>query len=151
MASWKYVLSAVCSVGMASSVALAYRAAPEFSALDSRSEVFTDVEPVLLPETVTSSGIAGGGEFVFAVVVDTTGKIETATVQTLLAKDSASAQAVRQQLGFVRYVPGRMIEVMSSCVRINRTLRHCGGKASRVRLIRRRVLLHLEFGSAVAR
>ena len=47
----------------------------------------------------------------------------------------------------LRYVPGRMIEVLSSCVRINRAIRHCGGNSSRVRLVRRRVLLHLEFES----
>jgi hypothetical protein len=107
-------------------------------------QLYSDAEPILLPETVPWVATPRGGEYVFAVVVDTRGHIELATVQTLLAFDSVGAQAIRQQFGRVRYIPGRLIEVNSPCIRINGTLRHCGGDVLTVKKLRQRVLLRLE-------
>ncbi len=75
------------------------------------SERFTDLPGILIPETVTPTIVNGsGGETVFAFVVDTTGRIELPTVQTLLATDSVTARQARVALAGVRYIPARLVQ-----------------------------------------
>lgn len=113
------------------------------------SETFTDVEPTLLAETVPWVATRGG-EFVFAVVVDTLGRIDDGTVQTLLASDSVGAQDIRRVLHRVRYTPARLIQVVSPCIRVNGTTRHCGGERPHTIRIKKRVLLRLELDAKQA-
>ena len=115
------------------------------STSDVRSERFIDLPAILLPETVTPTIVNGkGGEIVFAFVLDTTGRIELPTVETLLAPDSTSAAQARATLATVRYIPARMVQDLGDCIRIDGRLAHCGGTKPGVRKVRVRTVLRLE-------
>lgn len=116
-----------------------------------RSENFTDLAPSLLPESLRLDSAVSPGEYVFVLVVDTAGRVEPGTVQTLMAVDSASAAPARAALGAVRYTPARMIQVTGACVRIDGAARHCGSVGAPVKRLRKRVLLRFEVESSATR
>ncbi len=109
-----------------------------------RSERYTELDPILLPETVRIDAAKRSSEFVFAFVVDTLGRVELSTIQTLLTTDSVSAFKVREKLSSLRYTPARIVRVNGPCVRINDGVSHCGGASPVVIKLRKKVLLRLQ-------
>jgi protein TonB len=82
--------------------------APAFSQLEVDQEIVRHPEsaaPAYPPELL-ARGIEGGAMFRF--VVDTTGTIDPASVQMLMATHPAFAQAVREAMPWMRFEPARM-------------------------------------------
>jgi len=113
------------------------------------SERYTELPPILLPESaaptlpVERTRPGQGAELVFAFVVDTLGRIELSTVETLATPDSATARAARSNLSAIRYVPARLVLDVGRCVTFNGERGHCGGVTPAVRKIRARVVLRI--------
>jgi hypothetical protein len=113
------------------------------------SEQYADFPPILLPESAApllpAERAAPGQatELVFAFVVDTLGRVEVASVETLAAPDSATARAARSGLSGVRYVPARLVLDVGRCVAFNGERGHCGGVTPTVRRIRARAVLRI--------
>jgi len=115
-----------------------------------RSERYTELAPILLPEsTIRASGELSAfrdtaAEVVIAAIVDTSGSIEQPSVQILSATDSATARLIRAGLGGVRYIPARIVLDLGQCVRFNGEQAHCGGATPTVRRLRARVVVRIE-------
>lgn len=110
-----------------------------------RSERWQELAPILLPESgVSAFSARDGASAVFRFVVDTLGRIELGTVETLVADDSASAQEMRRGLSGVRYIPARLIENVGRCVRFNGSNAHCGGATPAIKRVRARVVLTID-------
>lgn len=121
-------------------------ASPDSAAV---SERYTELPPILLPESaapilpVERTQPGQGAELVFAFIVDTLGRVEQATVETLATPDSATARAARSNLHAVRYVPARLVLDVGRCVTFNGDKGHCGGLTPAIRKIRSRVVLRI--------
>jgi hypothetical protein len=119
----------------------------------SLSESWTDLPPILLPESAAPSlahddqGRAKPIDVVLAFIVDTLGRAEREGIETLSATDSAAALAARGSLTGIRYVPRRLVANGSVCVRFNGATAHCGGTAPILRRLRARVVLRIEAGN----
>jgi hypothetical protein len=113
------------------------------------SERYVELPPILLPESAapalpTERTLPGqGAELVFAFIVDTLGRVEGESVETLAAPDSATARAARSNLSGVHYVPARLVLDVGRCVSFNGERGHCGGVAPAVRRIRARTVLRI--------
>jgi hypothetical protein len=113
------------------------------------SEYYDQLPPLLLPEsaapplTKRPDGVGNGGEAVFRFVVDTLGRVELATVETLAATDSVTASDMRQGLSGLRYIPARIVLNVGHCVNFNGVRAHCGGTRPAVKRLRSRVVLQL--------
>jgi hypothetical protein len=113
------------------------------------SEQYADFPPILLPESAApmlpAERAAPGQatELVFALVVDTLGRVEPASVETLAAPDSVTARAARSNLSGVRYIPARLVLDVGRCVAFNGERGHCGGVTPTVRRIRARAVLRI--------
>jgi len=138
------VVAAIVSHG-----ALASPHTSAVSSVSSRSEIYSDLPPILLPESVAPAlpveraRPGQGAELVFAFTVDTLGRVELGTVETLATPDSATAQAARSNLSGVHYVPARLVLDLGRCVTFNGDRGHCGGVTPHVRKIRARVVLRI--------
>ncbi len=89
-------------------------------------------------------GSSAGGDATFAFVVDTAGRVELRSIETLAATDSTTAQALRRGLEQLRYIPKRVVLDVGRCVRVNGVRMHCGGAKPAIRRLRARVVLHVE-------
>lgn len=113
------------------------------------SERWADFPPILLPESAAPALPAErtlpgqGAELVFAFVVDTLGRVESESVETLAAPDSGTARAARTNLSGVHFVPARLVLDVGRCVSFNGERGHCGGVAPAVRKIRARTVLRI--------
>ena len=113
------------------------------------SERYADFPPILLPESAAPvlpaerSRPGQGVELVFAFVVDTLGRVEGASVETLAAPDSATARAARSNLSSVHYVPARLVLDVGRCVSFNGERGHCGGTTPAVKKLRARAVLRI--------
>lgn len=118
--------------------------------LPTASERYDELAPVLLPETAVHAlaagpdGASAGGDATFAFVVDTTGRVELPSIETLAATDSTTARALRRGLEQLRYIPKRIVLDVGRCVRVNGVRMHCGGAKPAIRRLRARVVLHVE-------
>jgi len=118
--------------------------------LESRSETYTDLPPILLPESAAPAlahddqGHTKPIDVVLAFIVDTLGRVEREGIETLSATDSSAAQAARGSLTGIRYVPMRLVANGSVCVRFNGATAHCGGTSPILRRLRARVVLRIE-------
>jgi hypothetical protein len=119
------------------------------------SEQYADFPPILLPESAaptlpTERTLPGqGAALVFAFVVDTLGRVESESVETLAAPDSATARAARSNLSGVHYVPARLVLDVGRCVSFNGERGHCGGVTPAVRKIRARTVLRISASTPV--
>lgn len=145
------IRSSLLSAVMLSIAATVHAGAVRSPGSGAGSETFSDLAPVLLPESLRLDTLASPGEYVFHFVIDTAGRVEPATVRTLIAADSASAELARRALGAVRYTPARIIGITGTCVRIDGAERHCGRVGAPVRKLRKRVLLRFEVEPRAAR
>ena len=138
------VVAAIVSHGASASART-----PALSSATSRSETYSDLPPILLPESAAPvlpperSRPGQAAELVFAFVVDTLGRVELGTVETLATPDSATAQAARSNLSRIRYVPARLVLDIGRCVTFNGDRGHCGGITPHIRKIRARVVLRI--------
>jgi hypothetical protein len=127
---------------------------PVTKSLPDASERYDELAPILLPETAIYAlpagpdGANGGGDAVFAFVVDTLGRVELPTVETLAATDSATARDLRRGLERLRYIPKRIVLDVGRCVYLNGVRAHCGGSAPALKRLRARVVLHLQASTA---
>ena len=146
------VMSVAISLG-AGAVFTSFRdpwhAAPVLLVPASVTERYDELPPLLLPESAAPmlSTRAGPGErsdAVFRFVVDTLGRVDSSTIETLVATDSAAARNSRRGLSDVRYLPARLVLDVGHCVRFNGTRAHCGGPTPTIKRVRARVVLHLE-------
>lgn len=118
------------------------------------SERYDELAPILLPETAIYAlttrpdGAGAGGNAIFAFVVDTLGRVELPTVETLAATDSATARDLRRGLEQLRYIPKRIVLDVGRCIHINGVRAHCGGSAPAVKRLRARVVLQVEASRA---
>lgn len=139
-----------------SAVILGASAAPEThpafireKAPTTKSERYADFPAILLPESAAPalpaerSKPGQHAEIVFAFVVDTLGRIELETVETLAASDSSVARSARSNLGGIRYIPARIVLDVGHCVEFNGNRGHCGGPSPTVRKLRSRVVLRI--------
>jgi len=140
---------AVAVIGTAARVA-----SPPTATRITSSERFTDLPPILLPESGgpldPAYGALGGGgsDVTVAFIVDTMGRVEPTGIETLHATDSSAARAVRGNLAALRYIPARLVADRGQCVVFNGVRAHCGGAHPAVRLLRARVVLRVQAGTA---
>ncbi len=158
--SFLHTLAAVVAASLCASLAvgrLVGETLPESKALPTTSERYDELAPVLLPETAVHAlaagpdGTSAGGDATFAFVVDTMGRVELPSIETLAATDSTTARALRRGLEQLRYVPKRIVLDVGRCVRVNGVRMHCGGATPAIRRLRARVVLHVEAFSALPR
>ncbi len=115
----------------------------------SASERYAEFPPILLPESAAPAlpeertRPGQSAEIVFAFVVDTLGRVEAGTVETLSAPDSAVARAARSSLSGIRYIPARLVLDVGRCVSFNGDRGHCGGVSPAIRTLRARVVLRI--------
>jgi hypothetical protein len=120
------------------------------------SERYADFPPLLLPESAAPmlsaerSAPGHGAELVFAFIVDTLGRVESESVETLAAPDSVTARAARSNLSSVHYVPARLVRDVGRCVSFNGERGHCGGTTPTVRRIRARAVLRISASTPLA-
>ncbi len=135
------VIAALTAVG-------AVRAAP-----DGSSHSTELVYPAqLLPESPAPARPVGaawttgaGPEVVLRFVVDSTGRVEPSTVEVLDAHDPSALAAVRAVLPGLRYLPARLVQTGYACVVYNGGPPSCGGPNPRVRRLRSREVLRVQF------
>lgn len=148
-----HTLATVVAASLCASLAvgrLVGESLPETKARPTASERYDELAPVLLPETAVHAlaagpdGASAGGDATFAFVVDTTGRVELPTIETLTATDSTTARALRRGLEQLRYIPKRIVLDVGRCVRVNGVRMHCGGANPAIRRLRTRVVLHVE-------
>jgi len=139
----------VLATGLASQFRLDTPQVPGLSGWSIGSERYADFPPILLPESAApmlpaERTVPGQSvELVFAFTVDTLGRIEAESVETLAAPDTASARAARSNLSGVRYIPARLVLDVGRCVSFNGDRGHCGGVTPVVRRIRARTVLRI--------
>ena len=106
----------------------------------------------LLPESPAparpagaAGGAGAGSEVVLRFVVDSAGRVEVPTAEVLDARDPAALASVRAVLPGLRYLPARMVQTGYACVVYNDGPPSCGGPNPRVRRLRSRVVLRVQF------
>ncbi len=146
------IIAMVLSLGVGAQLATSRNsraATPPVRTSPTASETYAELAPILLPEsgapplTKRPGAVGDGGDVVFRFVVDTLGRVELSTVETLAATDSATARDMREGLSGVRYVPARLVRDVGRCVTFNGVRAHCGGSSPAVKRIRSRVVLHI--------
>lgn len=153
-------LATVAAASLCTTLAVGSRRGEPFSATKpppTASERYDELAPVLLQETAVNAltvgpdGSSASGNATFAFVVDTTGRVELPSIETLAATDSTTARALRRGLEQLRYIPRRIVLDVGRCVRVNGVRMHCGGATPAVRRLRARVVLHVEAFAAPPR
>jgi hypothetical protein len=106
----------------------------------------------LLPESPAPARPVGAAwttgarpEVVLRFVVDTTGRVEVPSVEVLDARDPTALAAVRAVLPGLRYLPARLVRTGYACVVYNGGPSSCGGSHPRVRRLRSREVLRVQF------